>query len=114
MRDAKGLAAGVDELAFQRFLRRKGHRVQQQMQLAELLADRLEDAGDLLVLGHIAGQDQRVGAERAGQFLDVFLEAFALVGEGELRARLVPGLRDGPGDGAFVGDAEDDSEFSSE
>ena len=48
------------------------------------------------------------------EFLDVFLEAFALVGEGEFRARFVPGLRDGPGDGAFVGDAEDDSEFSRE
>ena len=53
-------------------------------------------------------------AECAGEFLDVFLEAFALVSEGELRALLVPGLRDGPGDGAFVGDAEDDSEFSCE
>jgi hypothetical protein len=26
----------------------------------------------------------------------------------------VPRLRDGPGDGAFVGDTEDDTEFSAE
>ena len=76
--------------------------------------DRLEDAGDLLVLGDVARQDQGVGAKRAGQFLDVFLEPLALVGEGELRARAVPGLRDGPRDGAFVGDAEDDSQFASQ
>jgi hypothetical protein len=47
----------------------------------------LKTRGDFLVLGHVARQDQRVRAERAGEFLDVFLDAFALVGEGEFRAR---------------------------
>ena len=114
MRHAERLAAGVHELAFQRVLGRERHRMQQQMQLAELFADRLEHAGDVVVLGHVARQDERVGAERAGEFLDVFLEPLALVGEGELGACAVPRLRDGPGDGAFVGDAEDNSQFASE
>ena len=112
MRDAERFPAGVHEFAFQRVLRRKRDGVQQQMQLAEFLADVLENTGDVLVLGDVARQDQRVGAERAGEFLDVFLQAFALVSEGELRAGLMPRLGDGPRDGAFVGDAEDDSEFA--
>ena len=72
----------------------------------------VEDAGDFLVLGHVARQDERVRAKRAGEFLDVFLEPLALVGERELRALARPRLRDGPGDGAFVGDAENDPGFS--
>ena len=69
---------------------------------------------DVLILRHIARHDERVRAERAGEFFDVFLESFALVGEGEHGAGLVPGLRDGPRDGAFVGDAEDESDFACE
>jgi hypothetical protein len=73
-----------------------------------------KNAGDVFVLGHVAGHEQRIAAERAGEFLDVFLEAFTLIGEGEFCAGFVPGLGDGPRDGAFVGDAEDDSGFSCE
>ena len=61
---------------------------------------------------HIARQNQRVRAERAGEFLDVFLEPFALVGEGERGAGLVPGLGDGPGDGALVGHADDQTNLA--
>ena len=48
------------------------------------------------------------------KFFDVVFEAFALISEGEFRAGFGPCLRDGPRDGAFVGDAEDDSGFSCE
>ncbi len=114
MRDAEGLAAGVHEIGFEGLLGREGHGVQEQVQLAELRSHLGEDAGDFVVAGDIAGQDQGVGSKSAGEFLDVFLEPLALVGEGEFRARLVPGLRDGPGAGAFVGDPEDDPKFSGE
>ena len=84
------------------------------MQLAKLCPHLGEHAGDVVIFGHIARHDQRVGAERAGQFLDVVFQAFALIGEGEPGTGLMPGLRDGPGDRAFVGDSEHDSKFSSE
>ena len=45
VRDAEGLAAGVDEFAFQRVLGRERDRVQQQMQLAKLFARRSETRG---------------------------------------------------------------------
>ena len=39
--------------------------------------------GDILVPGDVAGQNEGVRAEGAGEFLHVFLEPLALVGEGE-------------------------------
>ena len=114
VRDAEGFAARVHKLAFERVLRRKRDGMQQQVQLAKFLSDLVEHAGDVIILRHVAFHQQRVCAERAGEFLDVLLEPFALVREGELRAFAVPCLRDGPGDGAFVRDAEDDSEFAGE
>ena len=71
-----------------------------------------EKALDLGVGTDVAGKNRRVGAERAGQFLDVFLQPLALVIEDELGARLMPGLRDGPGDAALVGDAENNAGFT--
>ena len=112
--NAERLAAGVHEFAFERGLGRERHRMQEQIQLAEFFADGFEDAGDFLVLRHVARQDERVRAKRAGEFLDVFLDAVALVGEREFRALARPRLRDGPGDGALVGDTEYNSEFSVE
>ena len=107
--DAKRLAAGVHEFSFERGLGRERHRMQEQMQLAEFFADGFEDTGDFLVLGHVARQDERVRAKRAGEFLDVFLDAIALVREREFRALARPRLRDGPGNGALVGNTENNS-----
>jgi hypothetical protein len=112
MRHTERLTARVHEFAFQRVFRRIGNRVQQQVQLAKFFADGLEDARDVFILGHVARQNQGVAAERASEFLDVFLEAFALISERQFRALARPRLRDGPGDGAFVGDAEDNPSFS--
>ena len=49
------------------------------------------------------------GAEGPGQFLDIVLQPLALVIENQLRARLVPRLRDRPRDAALVGHAEDNA-----
>src|SRR5262249_8108138 len=106
--------ARVHEFAFERLLRREGDRMQEQVQFSELLPHALEHVGDILISCHVAGYQQRVRAERSGEFLDVFLEALALIGEGEPRPGPVPSLRDGPGDGALVSDTEYDPEFSSE
>jgi len=108
-RDAKGRAAGVEELALERVLGGKRDGVQQQVQLAEAVSHLLEDPGNFLVARHIAGENEGIAAEGACEFFDVILEALALVGESQFRAGAVPGLRDGPGDRAPVGHAEDDS-----
>ena len=113
MGDAEGLAAGVDEFAFQRLAGGEGDGVEEQVKLAEFLGGLGKDGGDFIVFGDIAGQNQSVGAEGGGEFLDVGFETFALVGEGEGGARLVPGLGDGPGDGTFVGHAKHQPDFSS-
>ena len=107
--NAKRLAAGVHKFSFERGLGRERHRVQEQIQPAKFFADGFEDAGDFLVLRHIARQDERVRAERAGKFLDVFLDAIALIREREFRALARPRLRDGPGNGALVGNTENNS-----
>jgi len=69
-----------------------------QSELAELSANRVEHAGDLLVLRDVAWQDEGVVAEGARQFLDIFFQAFALISESQFGTRLVPGLRNGPRD----------------
>ena len=112
MRDTKCFTGGVHKFAFQRFFGSERHGMQQQMQLAEFFGHRLENVGDFFVARDVARKDQSVRAESAGKFLDVFLEPFALVSEREFGSGLVPCLRDGPRNGAFVGDAEYDSEFA--
>ncbi len=110
--DAVGLAAGVDKFAFQRLARSESDRVEKQMKFAEFPGGLRKNGSDFLVLGDIAGQNQSVGAEGGGEFLDIGLEPFALVGESEGGAGLMPGLGNGPGDGTFVGHAEHQSDFS--
>ncbi len=108
----KRLAVRVHKPAFQRGFGRERNGVQEQIQPAEFRADFAEHMGDVFILCHIARHNQRVRAERAGEFLDVFLHAVALVGEREPGAFPGPRLGDGPRDGALVGDAEDNSRFS--
>src|SRR5262245_11470382 len=114
MSHAERLAAGVQEIALERIPWRESHGVQEQMQLAKFLSHAGEHARDFVVFGDVARREHRVRPERAGQLFDIFLQPLSLISEGESCARFVPGLSDSPGDGAFVGDAEDDSKFSSE
>ena len=86
--------------------------MKQQIQFAEFGGDGGEDARDLLVPGYVARKQEGVRAEGAGKFLDVFLEPFALVGEGERGAGVAPGLGYGPGYGTFVGNADNETDFS--
>ena len=112
MRNTEGLAAGIYEFAFERVFGRKGHGMQEQMQLAEFFADGFENVRDFLVLGHVTRQEEGVRAEGPGEFGDVFLHAVALIREREPGAFPRPRLRDGPGNGSLVGNAKDDAEFS--
>ena len=81
------------------------------MELAKFLADLLEDRFNVGIFGDVAGKNESIGTEGAGEFLNVFLETFALVSEGELCTGFRPGLGDGPGDRAFISDTKDDTEF---
>jgi hypothetical protein len=83
--------------------------VQEQVDAVGVLSHLAEEAVDLLVGGDVAGIDRRLGAERAGQFLDVVLQPLALVIEDQLGARLVPRLRDRPGNAALVRHAENNA-----
>ena len=47
------------------------------------------------------------GADAFGERAHALFQRFALIGEGELGARVMGGLGDAPGDGAIVGDAHD-------
>ena len=67
------------------------------------------DAGRV---GRVAGQHD-LGADRVGERADAALQRLAaLEGDGHLRALLMAGLGDAPGDRALVGDAHDEALFS--
>jgi len=74
---------------------------------AERLTDRAEDAGDVVIAGHIAGDHRVCGVEPARQFAHRLLQAFPLVGEGEAHPGIVQRLGDPPGDTPLVRHAED-------
>ena len=112
--ELKGFAIGINEFALQRILWRERHRVKKQVQFAELLTGGPKDAGNVFILGHVTRQDQGIGPERARQLFDILLYPFALISEGQGRARLVPGPGDSPRNRPFVGDAKDNAELAGE
>jgi hypothetical protein len=80
--------------------------VHQAVEAVPAAAQGSDRAIDLRVLADVAGQDD-VGAELAGELADAVAEALADVGEGELRALAVAGLRDAVGDRAVRQQAGD-------
>ena len=88
--------------------------MQEQIQFTEFFADAFENICDFVVLRHVAWQNQSIRAKSSREFRDIFLHALTLISEREFRAFARPRLRDGPRDGTFVGDAEDDPGFSVE
>ena len=107
MGDTESLAAGQQEVVFQIVGGSKGHGVNEGMDLAVvLLADLLEDPGDLLVLGDVALESVRAG-QAADHLFGILPKAFVLIGDCDLRAFGVQFLGDGPGDTALVGQTED-------
>ena len=114
MGDTEGLAARGDEIPFEGILGGKGDRVEHEVELRGDLADLAEEGGDIAVIGDIAGLKEGVGTEFGDEFLHVLLEALSLIIEEEGGTRLLPGLGDCPCDAAFVGDAENDADFTCE
>ena len=104
----EAIARGLVEVVLHVLARGEGDGVDERVEASEFLADLGEDRVDLAVDGDVARQQQRVG-HRRGQRLDTLLQPLALVGEGEAHPLARERLRDGPGDGALVGDTEDDA-----
>src|SRR5205085_9697763 len=77
------------------------------VELAVARLERVEKLGDLLVVRDVALE--RLGAREGPDEVFGFLaQALVLIGDGQLGAGFLKPLRDRPGDGALVGDAEDD------
>src|SRR5437879_10135732 len=108
VRHAEPLARGRDEVALEVLALRERHGVDERVEAPEVARHAGEDGGDLAVRPDVTGVAHRAG-QRPGQLLDVLLETVTLVGERKTHpgARERPG--DGPGDGALVGDPEDDA-----
>ena len=84
-----------------------------EVQAAELLVDAAEHRRDVLVGTDVARQHQRRLREALREVVDVLFEA-ALIGEREPGAAIGRRLRNGPRKRPFVGDANNESQFSSE
>ncbi len=105
-RGAEAVAAGRDELAFEVFLLGERDGVDEAVDRAELGLGLGEEGVELVVLADVAGFDE-IAAGLGRQGSDAVLQRLAGVAEANGGAFLMEGLRDAPGDGAFVGDAED-------
>ncbi|MNT05268.1 hypothetical protein D3C72_1398830 [compost metagenome] len=103
----EAVAGGVvDEGALQLVLVGEGHRVDDEVDRAELFFQLFEGLVHRGVVGDV-GLDQQLGADAFGQGTHAALKAFAEVGEGQLGA-LGGQLRgDAPGDGTGVRDPHD-------
>ena len=63
--EAVALARGVQELAVELLAQRERHRVDHEVERAELAPDRVRERLEVLVLRDVAGQDQRVARAAA-------------------------------------------------
>ena len=104
-RDAEAFAAGVHKLALQLFGGRERDAVHQGVKLAVTRLELLEQLRDLLVAADVALERLRIG-QRRDQVIGFLLQPLVLIGDGQLRARQLHLLRDGPRDAALVGDAK--------
>src|SRR5205823_8422246 len=75
--------------------------------------ERSGEAGQLILLGDVAGNDGRY-VEVLGEFFDGLFLALAEIGESDCGAFAGEGLRDGVGETPAVRDTEDEGEFALE
>jgi hypothetical protein len=87
---------------------REGDGVHEGVEPAEVALDAGEDRRDLGVDADVTRVEHGAG-QRGREFLHVFPQPIALVGEGQAHPCARQGLRDGPGNRALVGDAEHDA-----
>src|SRR5262245_18028365 len=80
----------------------------QEIERAPFLGDRVEYGLDRRLVGHIAGEHE-IGAHLIRQRLDPLLDGVALIGERDLRALIGHSLGDAPGNRAVIGHTEHDA-----
>ena len=108
------VAAGGDKVSLERFLGSEGDRVEQKIDLGGLFADLAEEGCDLGITGNVTGLKEGVGTKLGDELLDILLEALTLIVEEEGGSGLLPSLGNVPCNAAFVGDAENDADFTCE
>ena len=102
----EALAAGVVVWPAQLVTAGEGDRVHQHVDLPEILACRLGDGGDVIVLRDVAFFDP-FAVDLFGQRPDAALERLACVADANPGALAVHGLRDAPGDRALICQSKD-------
>ena len=85
----------------------------EEIEAAELAIERRAQRREVLVVGDVARQDERI-LELRRQLADVLLEPFARIRQRDPRALGRRRLRDRPRDGPLVGHTNDQSELSSQ
>src|SRR5207249_10550795 len=106
------IGRGVEIAALELVLVGEGDGMDQEIEFAPFLLDRGESGVDAGRVGHVAGVDHLLAADRLGQRPHALFQRLALESAGELGAAVVADLGDGPGDRAFVGHAHDQALFS--
>jgi hypothetical protein len=107
-RRAEAFTARLDEGRRELVAGRERRAVHDEIQPAMHLGDLREHLGDLRIVLHVEREHERRRGQPVGEFLDVIFET-ALIGEDDLSAFFGGGTRDGPRDGTFVGDADDET-----
>src|SRR5207244_6164233 len=90
---------------------RERKRVQHQIEPISLAPHLFEKCSDLIVAGHVAGEQRSFLPKLADQFLDIFFYTLTLIIKNQTRAGGGPRLRNCPGDAALVRDTKDDTSF---
>ena len=86
--------------------------MQKKIHLRRLALHKFKKLCDVLIPAHIARGHGGVGSEGPDQLLHVLLQSFSLIIKDQLGSCIRPGLRNSPGNTPFIGDAEDQSDFS--
>src|SRR5436190_196296 len=109
---AERFACCTHKISFQRFPWRKRERMKHQIHAIGLYPHAFEKCLDLIVVGNVAGKQRSFFSKLADQFLNVFLQSFALIIKNQARTRGRPCFCDRPRDAALVCHAEDNADFS--
>ena len=110
MGDPEPFPGGGDEVALEVLAQGVGDGVDQEIEAAEVLADGVGGAFELLLAGDVERQGERARDLRR-QLVHVALEALVLEAQGERRALARRGAGDPPREGAVVRDPDDQSSF---
>ncbi len=112
MRGPEGFARRAHEVAFERFLRREGNRVQQQIEPVRFASNLAKKICDLFVFRDVTRMKRRPFAEFAHQFFDIFLQSLTLIIEDQFRAGRGPCFGNRPRNAAFVRHPENDTDLA--